>query len=282
MYNSNGGSALPVSVMTAATWNKELAQERGRILGKTGEELRVVGIYAPSMNTHRTPFTGRNFEYYSEDGTLAGHLAANKIQGASEYGLLTYIKHFALNDQETNRNNLLCTWANEQAIREIYLKPFELSVKEGGAKGVMSSFNYIGNQFAGACNSLLNTVLRDEWGFRGCVVSDWFADYGYMVSDDMIRNGGDKMLLVTGNAAELQDTESATTVNTLRTACHNILYAVANSSAMNDENYETPGWMKTMYGIDAVVGAVIVLLEIGTIIRFRKLRRVASVSVETK
>ena len=186
-FTGIGSVGFPSAVMIASTWNKNLALKFGESIGKMADEMEVSGWYAPAMNTHRSAFAGRNFEYYSEDGVLSGYMATNAILGAEEYGVYAYMKHFALNDQETNRTEMLCTWANEQSIREIYLKPFEMSVKEGGAKAVMSSFNYIGTQWAGGTSALCNTVLRDEWGFRGFVLTDYFGVYGYMDSDMGIR-----------------------------------------------------------------------------------------------
>ena len=132
-FTGIGSVGFPSAVMIASTWNKNLALKFGESIGKMADEMEVSGWYAPAMNTHRSAFAGRNFEYYSEDGVLSGYMATNAILGAEEYGVYAYMKHFALNDQETNRTEMLCTWANEQSIREIYLKPFEMSVKEGGA-----------------------------------------------------------------------------------------------------------------------------------------------------
>ncbi|HBH70796.1 MAG TPA: beta-glucosidase, partial [Lachnospiraceae bacterium] len=150
-----GSIGFPVGVVIAATWNTDLAHAFGDSIGKMANEMDVSGWYAPAMNIHRTAFAGRNFEYYSEDGFLSGAIAADAIKGAAENGVYSYMKHFALNDQEGNRCDMLCTWADEQAIREIYLKPFEMSVKEGHAQAAMSSFNYIGNRWAGGSKSLL-------------------------------------------------------------------------------------------------------------------------------
>ena len=208
--NNNGtgvsSTALTSGVFLACTWNQDLALEFGRIIGKMAAEIDCSGWYAPAMNTHRTAFSGRNFEYYSEDGLLAGKMAAQQVKGAEEHGVYSFIKHFALNDQETNRNNLVCTWFTEQSAREIYLKPFEIAVKEGGADAVMSAFNYIGTRYAGADPGLLNTVLREEWGFRGMVLTDYFGGYGYQDADIQIRNGGDICLAPNGgNTAVLDD-----------------------------------------------------------------------------
>ena len=120
------------------------------MIGDMAHDMHVAGWYAPAMNIHRSAFSGRTFEYFSEDSLLSGAMASNEIAGAKSKGVYSFMKHFALNDQETNRTNMVCTWANEQSIRETYLKPFEMSVKEGGAQAVMSSFNYIGYTYAGA------------------------------------------------------------------------------------------------------------------------------------
>ena len=238
-FTGIGSVGFPSAVMIASTWNKNLALKFGESIGKMADEMEVSGWYAPAMNTHRSAFAGRNFEYYSEDGVLSGYMATNAILGAEEYGVYAYMKHFALNDQETNRTEMLCTWANEQSIREIYLKPFEMSVKEGGAKAVMSSFNYIGTQWAGGSSALCNTVLRDEWGFRGFVLTDYFGVYGYMDSDMGIRGGTDCMLVAYDTETNhVTDTTSATGVLAMRQACKNIMYTVVNSRAYDPENRE--------------------------------------------
>ena len=204
-----------------------VAKQFGEMIGDMAHDMHVAGWYAPAMNIHRGAFSGRTFEYFSEDSLLSGVMASNEITGAKEKGVYSFMKHFALNDQETNRINMVCTWADEQAIREIYLKPFEMSVKEGGAQAVMSSFNYIGYTYAGASNNLLNTVLRDEWGFKGFVLTDYFGGYGYQNGDQEIRNGNDSMLATTKITNHITD-KSATSVKAMRTAAHNILYTTAN------------------------------------------------------
>ena len=216
------------------------------------------------VDIHRSPYSGRNFEYFSEDGFLSGQLAGNEVKGAREKGVITYMKHFALNDQETNRYGG-AMFANEQAIREIYLKPFEIAVKEGGAKAVMSSFNYIGNTYAGNCSALLNDVLRGEWGFVGMVLTDYYGVYGYQDSDRLIRNGGDFCLVnYDTETNHLTDTTSATALVSARQACKNILYTVANSRAYYPENLNPgmPGWEKVMIGVDVVLAAALIALEV--------------------
>lgn len=275
-FNGQGGTAFPSAILIASTWNKEIAKERGSIMGLQCVEMNVSGWYGPAMNIHRSPFSGRNFEYYSEDSVLSGMIGLNEVQGANEHRVATYIKHFALNDQETNRKRLLCTWSNEQAIREIYLKPFEMSFKEGGSTATMSAFNYIGNQFAGASSALLQTVLRGEWGFRGVVVTDWFSGYrdGYMEADICIRNGNDRMLSTTGQLGALVDDMSATSVLAMRTAAHNILYSRVNTIAMDDVNFATPAWVKAFAGINIVIGLAIIFSEIYVIRRIKKIQMV--------
>lgn len=283
-FTGTGSIGFPSAVMIASTWNKDLAKAFGESIGKMADEMEVSGWYAPAMNTHRSAFAGRNFEYYSEDGVLAGYMATNAVQGAEEYGVYAYIKHFALNDQETNRCNMLMTWANEQSIREIYLKPFEMAVKEGGAKAVMSAFNYIGTEPAGACSALLNTVLREEWGFRGFVETDYFGVYGYQDSDREIRNGNDLMLVAYDTETNhVTDQKSATSVKAMRQACKNIMYTVVNSRAYDPDNLKAGlmAWQIVAIIIDVILGALIVLLEVVTIKKFQKRRGEEAATIET-
>ena len=267
-FTGQGSIGFAGTVLMASTWNTDTVYKFGSSIGRMADDLDVSGWYAPAMNIHRSAFSGRNFEYYSEDGVLSGKLAAQAVQGAEEHGVYAYIKHYALNDQETNRNSMLCTWANEQSIREIYLKPFELSVKEGGADAVMSSFNYVGTEWAGASNALCNIVLRDEWGFVGMVLTDYFGVYGYMDADQGIRNGTDFCLVNYPTETNyLTDTTSATGVLAARQACKNILYTVVNSRAYMEENLNPgmPTWQIAAIAIDVVLAAVLVVLEVRTV-----------------
>lgn len=272
-FTGTGSIGFPSAVMIASTWNKDIAMRFGESIGKMADEMGVSGWYAPAMNTHRSAFAGRNFEYYSEDGVLSGYMAANAVVGAEKYGVYAYIKHFALNDQETNRTNMLCTWATEQSIREIYLKPFEIAVKDGGAKAVMSAFNYIGTTHAGASPELLNNVLREEWGFRGFVLTDYFGVYGYMDADREIRNGNDAMLVAYDTETNhLTDKSSATSVTAMRQACKNIMYTVVNSRAYDEANMETglKNWQIIAIVIDILLAGLIVFLEVKTVNNFKK------------
>ena len=260
------GTAYPAELLMAQTWNKDLLEEMGEAMSKEYKEANNFGWYGPAMNTHRSAFAGRNFEYFSEDGVLAGYLAAAEINGATKNGIYPYIKHFALNDQEINRLSCLMTWADEQAIREIYLKPFELAVKgfEGSSIAVMSSFNWIGTKPSCSNGNLLKNVLRDEWGFVGFVETDYDGSYGYMITDACIRNGGDLMLGFGRAATNGVDVNNATTVKALRGAVKNIMYTQVNSGVYaNADNAGGMDNMTKMFLIgDVAVGAGILLLEI--------------------
>lgn len=268
-FTGVGSIGFPASTAFACTWNKDLAKQFGEMIGDMAHDMHVAGWYAPAMNIHRSAFSGRTFEYFSEDSLLSGAMASNEIAGAKEKGVYSFMKHFALNDQETNRTNMVCTWADEQAIREIYLRPFEMSVKEGGAQAVMSSFNYIGYTYAGASNNLLNTVLRDEWGFKGFVLTDYFGGYGYQNADQEIRNGNDSMLATTKITNHITD-KSATSVKAMRTAAHNILYTAANSwqYADGEPKVATPIWKTAMYVAWGVTAVLVIALEALTIKRY--------------
>ena len=258
------GSAYPAETLMAMTWNKDLAYEIGTSMGQEYQDANNYGWYGPAMNTHRSAFAGRNFEYYSEDGVLAGLIAAAELNGASTKGVYPYIKHFAMNDQETNRCSFLLTYAPEQAFREIYLKPFEIAVKkyEGTAIAAMSAFNWIGTEPGCANNELLNTVLRDEWGFVGMVETDYNGSYGYQITDHCIRNGNDLMLGFNGAASNVLSDQSATAVKAMRQACKNILYTVGNSGYYTI-NEQTSGGLtrmqKIFYGIDALTAAIVII-----------------------
>ncbi|WP_312502381.1 glycoside hydrolase family 3 N-terminal domain-containing protein [Lacrimispora sp.] len=274
-FTGTGSIGFPSAVLVASTWNRDIAEEFGESIGKMADEMKVSGWYAPAMNTHRSAFAGRNFEYYSEDGILAGKMAASAIMGAERHGVYAYMKHFALNDQETNRTNMLCTWTGEQAIREIYLRPFEIAVKEGGAKAVMSAFNYIGTEYAGASDALLNKVLRDEWGFNGFVLTDYFGGYGYQNADQEIRNGNDAMLVAYDTETNhVKDTSSATSLLAMRKASKNIMYTVVNSRAYEGNNAKGGllPWQIAAIVADVILAAGFMALEVRIINVYKKKR----------
>ena len=192
------GTPYPTEVLIAQTWNKDLAYEVGGAIGQEYADCHIYGWYGPAMNIHRTAFNGRNFEYYSEDGVLAGYFASAEVNAAGEKGVYAYIKHFVANDQEINRCTAQQIYLTEQTLREIYMKPFEICVKnydyDNNPLAVMSSFTLIGPKWTGANSELLNGVLRGEWGFQGMVLTDWFGSYGYQVTMDSVLNGNDMML----------------------------------------------------------------------------------------
>lgn len=268
-FTGVGSIGFPASTAFACTWNKDLVKQFGEMIGDMAHDMHVAGWYAPAMNIHRNAFSGRTFEYFSEDSLLSGVMASSEISGAKSKGVYSFMKHFALNDQETKRTEMLCTWTNEQAMREIYLKPFEMSVKEGGAQAVMSSFNYIGNTYAGADSALLQTVLRGEWGFKGFVLTDYFGGYGYQNADQEVRAGNDSMLATTKITNHITD-KSATSVKAMRQAAHNILYTAANSwqYANGEPKVATPIWKTAMYVAWGVVAVLVIGLEFLTIKRY--------------
>ena len=271
-FTGVGSVGFPAATLIGMTWDKELAYAFGDSIGEMANEMDTSGWYGPAMNIHRTAFAGRNFEYYSEDGVLSGRMASNAILGAQEHGVYAYMKHFALNDQEGNRTSMAATWSNEQAIREIYLKPFEISVKDADCHAVMSSFNYIGTRWAGGCKELLKNVLRGEWGFVGFVETDYFGVYGYMTADQGVRNGSDLMLCTTGNDFNTVTVLTNSSKQALREASKNILYTVVNSRAYAAENLN-PGmakWEIIMIGADVLVALLIVALEIKTFKSYKK------------
>ena len=266
-FTGQGSIGFPCGVMIANTWNKQIAYDFGDGIGAMADEMGVSGWYAPAMNMHRNAFSGRNFEYYSEDGLLSGKIASRAIQGVWTHGVYGYIKHFALNEMETNRWGMLCTWATEQAIREIYLKPFEICVKEASETGtitaVMTSYNYIGGQWAGACAPLLNTVLRNEWGYEGFCLTDYFANFYYMDATRSIYNGGDTCLINMDQGSNYVTATDATTVSHMRDAAHHILYVTGNSRAHAEENLSagmTP-WQTTLIVVDVIVVLALLAFE---------------------
>ncbi len=282
-FTGTGSIGFPAGVMIANTWNTDIADQFGESIGKMADEMGVSGWYAPAMNIHRSAFAGRNFEYYSEDPFLSGAIAMNAVIGAEKQGVYAYIKHFALNDQETNRTNQLCTWFNEQSAREIYLKPFEMCVKNGGAKAVMTAFNFYGITPAEASSEVLNGILRDEWGFKGFALTDYYGVYGYQDADRMIRNGNDCMLVAYDTETNhVTDTKSATSIKAMRQACKNIMYVSVNSRAYDEANMQTGlmTWQIAAIVIDVICAAILIVLELLAVKKLKK--RNAAAATEAK
>ena len=235
--------SYPCEVVLASSFDTDLGAKFGDAISREAAAWNVSGWYAPGANTHRSAFGGRNFEYYSEDPELSAAMCAAVTGKATENGLICYVKHFALNERETQRHYGLCTWSNEQAIREIYLVPFEAAVKDGKTLGIMSAYNNIGTTWAGGSTELLKNVLRGEWGFNGCVLTDNLEQHGFMDTEVAIVNGGSSTL---SNGMFSKDdvnelAKSATGMKHLREAAHQYLYAEANSSATESRAAE-PAW----------------------------------------
>lgn len=281
--NVYGTVAYASEYVVGSTWNVDLARRYGECVGEEGAYgkqnfdpyVPYSGWYAPGLNLHRSPFGGRNSEYYSEDPYLSGMLAAAQIEGAQSRGLITFMKHFALNEQETHRDdNGLCTWATEQAIRELYLRPFEIAVKKASPKGIMTSFNRIGTRWTGGDYRLVTEILRGEWGFVGTVICD-FNVSSYMNAKQMIYAGGDLNLTTTRPWMTASEENSAD-VAMLRRAAHNVLYSVVNSNAMNGVTKDTvfrvamPLWQAWLIAVECVVAAGIATWGVFETLRLRR------------
>ena len=271
-FTGVGSIGFPIEVVVASTWNKELAQAWGECMGKISQEMGAEGWYAPGMNTHRTAFGARNYEYFSEDGVLAGNMGAKAVEGARKYGVYSYIKHFALYEGNAK---MVSVWSNEQAIREIYLKPFEISVKQGGANAVMVSWSFLGDKWTGESSNLMNTVLRDEWGFRGMALTDFFRNngHGFMNADAALANGVDAMLSTfNGEENNVANPEHPTAVLQMRNACKNVMYTVVSSWAYDGEHEETgmENWKKAGIGIDIVIALFMAGMEVLVIREYKK------------
>ena len=271
-FTGVGSIGFPIEVVVASTWNKGLAQAWGECMGKISQEMGAEGWYAPGMNTHRTAFGARNYEYFSEDGVLAGNMGAKAVEGARKYGVYSYIKHFALYEGNAK---MVSVWSNEQAIREIYLKPFEISVKQGGANAVMVSWSFLGDKWTGECSNLMNTVLREEWGFRGMALTDFFRNngHGFMNADAALANGVDVMLSTfNGEENNVANPEHPTSVLQMRNACKNVMYTVVSSWAYDGEHEETgmENWKKAGIGIDIVIALFMAGMEVLVIRGYKK------------
>ncbi|WP_297301568.1 glycoside hydrolase family 3 C-terminal domain-containing protein [uncultured Bifidobacterium sp.] len=277
-FTKVGSLGFPSSTSLACTWNPGLATRYGEMIGTMAHDMDVSGWYAPAFNIHRSAFSGRNFEYFSEDPEINAVMGSNEVAAARSKGVYAFMKHFAMNDQETNRTNMLATWANEQTIREIYLKPFQAAVVKGGAQAAMSSFNYIGTTYVAAYAPLMQNVLRGEWGFRGMVLTDYFGVYGYQNADQLIRNGNDAMLATTEVTNHVKD-KSATSVKAMRQASHNILYTVVHGYkyANGDPKVQTPAWQIALYVALVVLALIFLALEYLAFRRFKARRSAVDV-----
>ena len=250
-----GGShcVWPSEYLVAETWDVDLLRSMGEAVGEESLSSGIFGWWSPAINMHRSPFSGRNYEYYSEDPLLTGSLARAMLDGGASRGMVNILKHFCVYDQETGRREHLCTWATEQAVREIYARPFEMVVKSPMRNAVpvldvstgeqtqaevnvplsiMSCYSFLGNTWGGGREDLQTGLLRDEWGFDGVVLSDFSVDDYYMDHDQGIAAGTD-LMLATAATGTVADPRSAHTLNNLRRSVHRYLYVVVNSNAMN-------------------------------------------------
>lgn len=258
-FTGAGSIGFPIEVVITCTWSHDLAYSWGEMMGKMSREMNATGWYAPGLNMHRSAFTARNYEYFSEDGVLAGWMCADAVRGAHSQGVYSTIKHFAMYD---SNGKMVCAWATEQSMREIYLKPFEIAVKEGGADAAMESWAFLGNKWVGEISALNNDILRGEWGFRGFIVSDFFRNngHGFMNADMALANGVDAMLSTfEGGPNQVTDKTAASNIQYMRTAMHNILYTTANSWIYDEANQGgIEGWKLGFYAADALIAAIVV------------------------
>ncbi len=269
------GTCMPSEGIWASTFNDELIEEIGSMMAEDALNASpsVQGIYAPGVNMHRTPFGGRAHEYFSEDPFLTGMASIAEIKGMQSKGVIAYVKHLAFNDEETNRNGV-GVWMNEQSAREIYLLPFEYSMRPsmGNAHATMTSFNRAGCVWTSASSELMLNVIRGEWAFDGFAITDMASSNGavYMTFYDGIMNGTD-LYDGSGSGTALDNyKDSARFANRMRDASHRILYIVCNySAAMNGISLTsqivtiTPWWQIVVYALQAV-GGILTLVSIVT------------------
>ena len=271
-FTGAGSLGFPIEVVIACSWSKEVATAWGEVMGQMAQEMGSTGWYAPAVNTHRSAFTARNYEYFSEDGVLAGIMAGCGVKGALSRGVYSTVKHFAMYD---SNGKMVCAWATEQSMREIYLKPFEIAVKAYGANGIMESWAFLGNKWVGEMSELNNDILRGEWGFRGFIVSDFFRNngHGFMNADMALPNGVDAMLSTyAGGPNQVTDKNAASNVQYMRTAAKNILYTTSNSWIYDDAHKggDAAPWKTTFYIVDALILAAILAGALLIYLNYRK------------
>lgn len=275
----NGTCQYVSEPVMASTWNINLMSELGEAIGEEGTiGDKATGqpyssIYAPGVNIHRSPFGGRCSEYFSEDPFISGMMGAAEVQGIQSRGVLPTVKHFVANEQETHRSiGGDLSWLSEQALREIYLKPFEYTVKLGETRGIMTSFNRIGTRWTGGDYRLLTEILRSEWGFNGLVVCDFNTIPQYMIPRMMFYAGGSLDLATQQSAMWTDcDTSDAGDAIVLMRAVKDVMYALVNSNAMNAEviGYNPPIWQEYLHWINigafTLVGVWLVLAIVRTV-----------------
>jgi beta-glucosidase len=256
------GFCYPVQITFASTWNVEILEQMGKFIAEEGQRCNTQGWYAPAMNIHRSPYSGRNFEYYSEDGMLSGLLGAAECKGSEDKGMFVYIKHFVANDAEQNRNGIN-TYMTEQALREIYTKPFEISIKRGNASGLMGSMNRIGTRMVVGSWALMTGLLRNEWGFHGGVVTDFALGYNPEISIQALAAGTN--LLLNTTELNLPTTDHNYIRNALRDSTHEVLYMTANSIAVDAGSQGFPVYLILVALLDLMAVLVVFASQFLTI-----------------
>ena len=238
----NAGTGFPCAVVMAQTWNPELANQMGLLVGVQASQRGYSGWYGPAVNIHRSPFDGRNYEYYSEDPLLSGVMCGNVVAGAKDAGVYCYVKHFICNDGEAYvYRDAVSNWMSEQTLREIYLEPFRMLVEDYDGTALMTSYNRMGATWAGGNKALLNGVLRGEWGFKGAVVTD-FADHPvFMNGDQEVRAGGDLWMNMMGGEFMESGSDSAAFQQDLRAATKHVLYSYLEARVANEKYVAASG-----------------------------------------
>lgn len=287
LVGGENGMGYPSEIVLAATWNDDLAEEFGKAIGEDSIDLGVAVWYAPACNIHRSPYGGRTFEYFSEDPVLSGAMTARVVTGAAAKGVVATVKHFALNDQESNRMGG-SMFANEQSVRQLYLKPFEMAVRDGGATAMMASMNRIGTRWTGGHKGLMTATLRDEWGFKGFVVTDQ-ASFNVFAYEDMregLEAGTDLWLNTDAQLWKLADADMTDgVVANMQRAAKHISYAISRSNAMNGLSASsrivkvTPLWRWGVYALDGVVTVVAIALVGVAVLNIVRRRRAAATVV---
>ena len=269
----NTGTGFSQPTVLGQTFNKDLSYEFGQANAAQARQLGVDGWYAPGVNLHRSVMGGRNFEYYSEDPFLSGVMCANTVRGSLDAGVYVYAKHFIAYEQESARDSIYA-WMTEQTLREVYARPFKMAINEGGLTGVMSAYGRIGAVWAGGSEALLTDLLRDEWGFEGCVLTDYSDHQQFMNGDQMLRAGGDLWMSGATGGALVCETESNSYMQALRRAAKNTTYMWLNAEVCRQNNIEAGGdptyiveyhetlnvWVTALTIFDIVMAALIIAL----------------------
>lgn len=281
MKGATDSTSFTSEDVMAATWNVDLIAEVGEIIGEDCLANGYAGLYGPGNNIHRTPYCGRNFEYYSEDGFLSGKISAAEVAAIHSNGIYVFMKHGVLNDSETERAGL-STFANEQAIRQIYLKSFQYPMEENATAGVMTCMNRIGCIWGSAHKGVLTGVFRNEWGNKGMYISDNTTTHTYTSGIDGALGGNtlfDAMSGLQYRQLMKEGKGDAVVANALREACHYNLYVFANSSVMNGLTADsvvvktTPAWRIALYGVTAVFTGTFIWQAVMAVIRKRKFKK---------